>query len=657
MGGNRALRVILSLLICSQVFGDVPANHVIVDEMPAVTIPPVTIDTTGLATDTKQATQIASYGTIISNQTNGSQHVIVDSAPAVSVDTTGLATSTNQATQIASLGTTNSKLTTINSTLGSPFQAGGSIGNSSFGISGTLPAFTSTPTFNLGTIGTAATAANQATEIASLGTLSTSALQTTGNSSLSTISTNSTTQIASLGTTNSKLTTINTTLGSPFQAGGSIGNASFGVSGSLPAGSAVIGHVINDTGSTTAVTGNVTAIQATGSNLHVAVDSAPTTTVSGTVTVNQGTSNTTTQSWPMNVASFGSTAVSTGAGAGGAGIPRVTVSNDSTVGLVAGSAIVGKVGIDQTTPGTTNLVSAGQNGTWTMQPGNTPNTTAWLTTDSATQSNSVAANNKSNVSGGVFNTTPATLSNGQVGSLQMDSAQNLLSRINFALPAGTNSIGTTTVNQGNTASTTQGWLTNIASFGNTTISTGTGASGAGIPRVTISNDSSLAANQSVNTAQVNGVTTSVNKGAADTGSQRVVIASDSSINLGTSTGKTNILLSGSTTTTSTAANQVIKTYTVTSGKTFYVNWFEVDGSLNTPSATAAFLGVASLESPAGTTIASGAFMNTTTSTVDRLYFYFNEPIPISSGTVIRAVTLPAAATSTRWITNFGGYEK
>ena len=42
---------------------------------------------------------------------------------------------------------------------------------------------------------------------------------------------------------NSTLTTINTTLGSPFQAGGSIGNTAFGVSGSLPAGSNNIGSV------------------------------------------------------------------------------------------------------------------------------------------------------------------------------------------------------------------------------------------------------------------------------------------------------------------------------------------------------------------------------------------------------------------------------
>jgi len=49
--------------------------------------------------------------------------------------------------------------------------------------------------------------------------------------------------------------------------------------------------------------------------------------------------------------------------------------------------------------------------------------------------------------------------------------------------------------------------TNITQFGGTNVSTGTGASGAGIPRVTISNDSSLAANQSVNVAQVGGTNT------------------------------------------------------------------------------------------------------------------------------------------------------
>lgn len=79
---------------------------------------------------------------------------------------------------------------------------------------------------------------------------STSALQTTGNTAL---------------------TTINTTLGSPFQAGGSIGNTTFASTQSgtwtvaISAGSAIIGHVITDTGSTTAVT------QATAASLNATV--------------------------------------------------------------------------------------------------------------------------------------------------------------------------------------------------------------------------------------------------------------------------------------------------------------------------------------------------------------------------------------------------
>jgi hypothetical protein len=77
----------------------------------------------------------------------------------------------------------------------------------------------------------------------------------------------------------------------------------------------VIGHVIADSGSTTAVTGNVTVIQGTGTNLHTVVDSGTITTVS-----------------------------------------TVTAVTAITNALPAGAAILGKVGIDQTTPGTTNGV-------------------------------------------------------------------------------------------------------------------------------------------------------------------------------------------------------------------------------------------------------------------------------------------------------------
>ncbi len=51
------------------------------------------------------------------------------------------------------------------------------------------------------------------------------------------------------------------------------------ISAALPAGANVIGHVIADSGSTTAVTGNVTVVQGTGSNLHAVLDSGSTTAV------------------------------------------------------------------------------------------------------------------------------------------------------------------------------------------------------------------------------------------------------------------------------------------------------------------------------------------------------------------------------------------
>jgi hypothetical protein len=72
---------------------------------------------------------------------------------------------------------------------------------------------------------------------------------------------------------------------------------------------------------------------------------------------------------------------------------------------------------------------------------------------------------------------------------------------------------------------------NVAQFGAANVATGTGAGGAGIPRVTISNDSSLAANQSVNVAQMNGVATSMGIGVSDTGTQRVVQAYDGAVTL------------------------------------------------------------------------------------------------------------------------------
>lgn len=118
------------------------------------------------------------------------------------------------------------------------------------------------------------------------------------------------------------------------------------------------------------------------------------------------------------------------------------------------------------------------------------------------QINGVTTTTDNGVSGtGVQRVTLASDSTGQV-----------------ALAAGANTIGALSANQS----------VNVTQFGGTNVVTGTGAGGAGIPRVTISNDSSLAANQSVNISQMNGVTVTMNNGVAGTGVQRVAIASDNS---------------------------------------------------------------------------------------------------------------------------------
>lgn len=67
-----------------------------------------------------------------------------------------------------------------------------------------------------------------------------------------------------------------------------VGTGTFAVqnTAATPAGSNVIGHVIADTGSTTAVTGNVTVVQPTGTNLHAVLDATSTTAVTQATAAN-----------------------------------------------------------------------------------------------------------------------------------------------------------------------------------------------------------------------------------------------------------------------------------------------------------------------------------------------------------------------------------
>lgn len=194
----------------------------------------------------------------------------------------------------------------------------------------------------------------------------------------------------------------------------------------LHAGTNVIGHVIADSGSTTAVTGNVTVVQPTGTSLHAVLDansgvdigkltanqsvnvsqinaatplmgngitgtgsqrvtiasdntafsvnatlSAETTKVIGTV--NQGTSpwvasatlqtqTDTVMVGGVNVKEINAVTPLMGNGATGTGSQRVTIASDNTPFPVK---------VDQTTPGTTNAVSIAQIGATTIVNGGT----------------------------------------------------------------------------------------------------------------------------------------------------------------------------------------------------------------------------------------------------------------------------------------------
>lgn len=149
----------------------------------------------------------------------------------------------------------------------------------------------------------------------------------------------------------------------------------------------------------------------------------------------------------VNIAQVAGTTTAAGNGVTTAGTLRVTLSSDSTgqVALAAGTAIAGKFGIDQTTPGTTNATSL-----------------KYLNTTAVDVSNGT-------VSAGTQRVTIASDSTGQI-----------------AIAAGSAIIGSVSINQ-----TTPG-TTNAVSLkylNTTAVDASNGAVSAGTQRVTLASDS------------------------------------------------------------------------------------------------------------------------------------------------------------------------
>jgi adhesin/invasin len=160
-----------------------------------------------------------------------------------------------------------------------------------------------------------------------------------------------------------------------------------GITNALPAGtnvighvindasSAVIGHVIADTGSTTVVTGNVTAVGAAASGGSKSGNPVQ---VGGVFNTTQPTV-TTGQMVEAQYTARGGAIVATGADTF-----NVTVN----AALPAGTNVIGHVIADTgSTTAVTGTVAVTESGTWTVQPGNTANTTAWLVGGGKTNNN------------------------------------------------------------------------------------------------------------------------------------------------------------------------------------------------------------------------------------------------------------------------------
>lgn len=253
----------------------------------------------------------------------------------------------------------------------------------------------------------------------------------------------------------------------------------------------------------------------------------------------------------VNTAQVGGTAIATGTGVRSAGTQRVTIATDDVVpvsqsgawninsittlpSLVAGTAIVGKFGIDQTTPGTTNLVAV--MGSDTTASGNitTQNLNPNSGAPTAGSTVTLATPGRAGLAIGVIGTYTGALSvQGTIdgtnwvtigGTTLLNVATGVLSA---NIPSAATSIYQTEINAfAQVRVTALGAVTGTAtvaleaSFNSAVVAidaalpTGTNILGA------------LVANQSTNTAQINGVVPLMGNGVTGTGSQRVTIASD-----------------------------------------------------------------------------------------------------------------------------------
>jgi len=131
-------------------------------------------------------------------------------------------------------------------------------------------------------------------------------------------------------------------------------------------------------------------------------------------------------------------------------MPAVTASNLDIRDLAFASDRADVTGSTVTLSNPTVAVT--QSGTWTVQPGNTANTTAWKVDGSAV-TQPVSGTVTANAGTGLFNTTGSTVTISNSISVSVTGSTITVSSIKDPLPTGTNSIGQVTANAGTNLNT------------------------------------------------------------------------------------------------------------------------------------------------------------------------------------------------------------
>jgi hypothetical protein len=240
-----------------------------------------------------------------------------------------------------------------------------------------------------------------------------------------------------------------------------------------------------------------------------------------------------------------------------------------------------------------NTIAATESGTWTVQPGNTANTTA-RKVDGSAVTQPVSAASLPLPSGASTSAKQPAIGTAGSASADVITVQGATSMTPLKVDgsgvtqpvSGTttaNQGGTWTVQPGNTANTTA-WKVdgsavtnqeNVTQFGGTNIVTGLGASGAGIPRVTISSDTVIASNVTQasitkGTQSTKGVTTQNLK---DAGRGVVFLQIDNIAAVATEA-----LISYGGWANASALSAGVNAYVVTAGKTFRMTSLVVTGT-------------------------------------------------------------------------------